>query len=367
MKAFGSFLVALVLAGVLIAGCGQAAPASAPTTSSTAPKAAEPTKAAAPATGTSAATAAPTAAPKVDYPQKGRAITYIAPYAAGGSSDTIMRLMQPILEKQLGVPINIVNKEGAGSQVGTTELALSKPDGYTFGYTSLPTVNTIYLDPDRKAAFSRKDLQALAMHDIDYNVLAVKADSPIKTVKDLVDAAKAKPGKLSITSSGIMSITHMGILSFEQAAGIDINIVQFNGQGPATTALLGGHVDVTCGYVGTLASAIKNNSIRVIGVMGPERNKFVPDVPTVQEQGIKDVIAPNIRGFIMPAGAPQQVIDTLANALKAATEDPQHVKQMEEQYYTVRYAGPKEFGAMMDEWDTRVKPLMDLAKKDTAQ
>jgi len=285
----------------------------------------------------------------------------------GGSSDTIMRLMSPILEKELGVPIQIVNKEGAGSQVGSTEIALSKPDGYTFGYTSVPTINTIYLDPERKAAFGRKDLQALSMHDIDYNVLAVKADSPFKTVKDLVDAAKANPGKITVTSAGLMSTTHLAILQFEQAAGIDVSIVHFNGQGPATTALLGGHVDVTAGYVGTLASTIKAGSIRVIGIMGPEENKFAPGVQTLEAMGIKGVAVPNIRGFIMPAGAPQEVIDTLASALRKATEDPQHVKQMEDVYYTVRYAGPKEFGAIIDEWDTKGKPLIELAKKEAAQ
>ena len=365
MKRYVSVIGTAVLVGLLIVGCTQAAPAPAPTAAPAPPKAAEPTKPAPGAAAPTAAPAAPAAVPakKVDYPQKGKTLTYIAPYAPGGSSDTIMRLMQPVLERELGIPVQIVNKVGAGSQIGTTEIALSKPDGYTFGYTSLPTVNSIYLDPDRKAAFGRKDLQPLTEQSVDYNVWAVKTESPYKTVKDLVDAAKANPKKISISSSGVGSITHMGLLKFAQVAGVDINIVQFDGQGPATTALLGGHIDVSSTYVGNIAGALKSKQMRLIGIMGPERNKYAPDVPSFLEQGYKDVEAPNIRGFVMPAGAPKEVVDTLVSALKKSQEAPDYIKALEEQYYTLRYADPADFSKLWNDWDTKVVPLMELVRK----
>jgi len=363
-----SLVMVVALAAILMAGCSQAAPTPAPTAAPAAPKPAEPTKAAAPAAPT-AAPAAPTAVPKpkVVYPEKGRAVTYIAPYAPGGSSDIIFRLLQPTLERELGVPVNYVAKEGAGSQVGTTEIALAKPDGYTFGYTSLPTVNGIYLDPERKAAFGRKDLQALTQHSAEWNVLAVRDDSPFRTGKDLVDAAKANPGKVTISTSGVLSVTHMGVVQLEQVAGIDLRIVHFNGQGPASTALLGGHVDVSSTYVGNIAQYIKGGQMRPIAYMGPKRNKYIPDTPTMEELGIKGLDAPNIRGFTMPAGAPKEVVDTLAGALKRAQEDPTHIQKLEEQYYELAYASPEEFGKTWDEWDKKVIPLMEAVKKDAAQ
>jgi len=367
-KTMTSLFAATILAGLLIAGCAQATPAPAPTATPAAPKSAEPTKAAAPTTApaapTKAPTVAPTAPPKVIYPEKGKTITYISPYAPGGS-DQIVRLMQPSLEKELGVPLSIVNKEGAGSQVGTTEIALAKPDGYTIGYTSIPTVNTIYLDPARKAAFSRKDLQPLTMHSIGYNMLVVKADSPFKSVKDFVDAAKANPGKITIASTGVGSITHMGILQFEQVAGIDLSIVQFNGSGPSVTALLGGHVDAFSTDLGNIASQVKGGQIRGLGIMAPERSKFAPDVPTFTEQGYPNTDSPNIRGFVMPAGAPREIIDTLVAAFKKSQADPQVIATLENQYYNLHYAPPEEFAKVWDEWDKKVGPLLELVKKDT--
>ncbi len=371
MKRLSVSLAVLSLAvGLVVTGCSSAAPA-APTQAP--PKPAEPTKApAAPAAQpTAAPAAAPTKAPepakKVDYPAQGKNLTFIIGYDPGSATDVGGRIIAPLLEKNLGVQVPVMNKPGAGGQVGMTELANAKPDGYTFGYTSLPTVNTIYLDPERKAAFGRKDLLALTQHSAEWNVLAVKSDSPFKTGKDLVDAAKANPGKVTISTSGVLSVTHMGVVQLEQVAGIDLRIVHFEGQGPASTALLGGHVDASSTYVGNIAQYIKGGQMRTIAYMGPKRNKYVPETPTMEELGIKGLDAPNIRGFTMPAGTPKEIADILSGALKRAQEDPNHIKKLEEQYYELAYASPAEFGKLWDEWDKKVLPLMEAVKKDAAQ
>src|SRR5512139_2410738 len=134
--------------------------------------------------------AAPTAAGTAEYPAKGRTITIIVPSTAGGGTDTATRMLAPILEKDLGVPIQIVNKPGASMQIGLSEVAAAKPDGYTLVMSVLPTAASIYLDPERKATFTRKNLQPIALvYEAPFCVW-VLASSPYKTLKDVADAAK---------------------------------------------------------------------------------------------------------------------------------------------------------------------------------
>ena len=125
------------------------------------------------------------------FPEKGRTLTHIVAYPPGGGTDVTARLLAPMLEKELGIQVQVLNKGGAGGQIGFTELVRSKPDGYTIGNLILPTVITTYLDPTRKAVFSRKSFQLLALQDNDPGIIAVKATGPFKTLKDLIDAAKA--------------------------------------------------------------------------------------------------------------------------------------------------------------------------------
>jgi|GEM_PF-3511648 len=203
-----AFLVSITTLAILVtAGCGQSAPAPTPTKAAAAPaataapaaatapaKAAEPTKPA----------AAPTvaAAPKVDFPQKGKSITINVPWDAGGAADVGTRLITPILEKELGVPVQVVNKPGAGSQTGLADFARAAPDGYTIGNTNLPnTFPDLHGPPTAKATYSRKSFVPISNIVWDPEAIAVKADSPIKTVKDLVDLAKTKEIKVA-TSRG---------------------------------------------------------------------------------------------------------------------------------------------------------------------
>jgi len=151
---------------------------------------------------------------------KGRAISYIVPFDAGGAADLVARAIAPGIEKELGTPVQIVNKPGAGSQVGVTELARSKPDGYTVGVANIPTTITTYLDSERKAIYKRDSFITVAGYAVDPDVLVVKADSPFKSAKDLIEAARTNPEKIKIASaSGKLSPPHMGILLMEKAAG----------------------------------------------------------------------------------------------------------------------------------------------------
>ncbi len=362
MNRFVVFLIAVLTMVTITAGCSQAIPA--PTAAPSA-KAAEPTKAAAPAAqSTAAAPAQPTAAPapKVNFPEKGKSISLIVPFPAGGSTDVGARLLAPLMEKELGVPVQVVNKGGAGSQIGITDLVQSKPDGYTWCYTLLPATVTIYLDPERKAVFGRKDLQFVGMHVSDPQLVAVSADSPYKTMKDVIDAAKANPGKIKASAVGVLGPEHLGILQLEKLTGADFAVVQFDGSAPALTALLGGHTDLQLGTLGVFASAYKSGKVRFLGVTDKVENRLVPGVPTLESQGYK-VYSSVSRVISVPAGTPAPVVDILAGALKKAMDSAEHKQKIEDMGMTLTYMGPQQTATYWDDLESQVKPLMELGKQ----
>lgn len=350
-RLFVPVLAAFAAASLIIVGCSPAAPAPAATKAPASPtKAAEPTKAAAPAQ-------------KVNYPEKGKTLQIIVHWAAGGANDVAARIVQPLLEKELGIPVEVVNKPGASGQVGMTFLSQAKPDGYTIGNLNFPSAIVTTIDPDRKASYKRSDFQPLAMHQYDPGAFAVKPDSPIKNVKDLVDALKANPKKIKICDSGLQSDDHFGILQFQKVTGTEFAIVHFSeGNTPAYAAFLGGHVDVWAGNVGEIANQHKSGEARVIGVMAKERSKFLPDVPTFEEQGVK-VYSASTRGFGAPAGVPKPIVDILSSAFKKVMEDPEHIKKMDDMGLTIRYLPPDKFDAEWAEQEAIYRELLPLTKE----
>lgn len=356
------FIPALcVLMLAITVACGGTAPApnAAPT------KPAEPTKAAPAAQVTSAPAAQPTSAPAAQtatWPEKGRAITWVIPYPAGGGSDVATRLTQPYFEKAIGSPVNLLNKGGAGSQVGVSEVFKAKPDGYTIGHVNFPTMITLYLDKDRAAAFSRKDFQSVALHVTDPLAIAVKADSPYKTVKDLVDAAKAKPGQIKVGTSGLMSPEDFGWRILQQQTGAQFSIVAFDGAGPGNTAIAGGHIDAFGSGISSQLSLAKNGQTRLIGTFAPEGRNMMPGLTTMEDQGYKGFFGLS-RGWYAPAGTPKEAINALAAAFKQAYADPEHQKRMQDNGQFLKYMGPEEMDKFWEEQEKFVAPLVEEAKK----
>lgn len=349
------------MASALIAGCSQPAAPAAPT------KAPEPAKAAAPAAQPTAASAAqPTAAPAAPalvYPEKGKTITMLVNWAAGGSSDIGARLLAAPMEKILGTTITVVNKPGAGGQLGYTELSQAKPDGYTVGTTNFPSAVITYLDPSRKATYTRKSFDQIGLQVIDPGMVAVKSDSPYQSLKDLVDAAKANPKKIRVSTTGLQSDEHFAMAQFQRLAGIQLALVHFpDGSAKAEAAFLGGSVDVFVGNVGDGARLVKNGDARVLGVMDEAENPFLPGVPTFTSQGYKLVFGSS-RGYSLPAGAPKQVVDTLANAMGKACEDPGLKQKMLAQGLTLRYKNPQDYKKYWDDYETMLKELIPLTKQ----
>ncbi len=295
-----------------------------------------------------------------DYPQKGKTITLIIPHEAGGAPDVAGRLLASGLEKELGVPVVVVNKPGASTQIGLTQLVQSKPDGYTFSSVAFPTSLT-YLDPARKAIFTRKSFQPLAMHVLDVNVIAVKYDSPYKNIKDLVEAAKKAPKNIT-AAVGVRNDDHFTALMFEKAAGIRFAHVTFpGGMAPALTQLIAGKIDVFCGNLGDMRSVVKNQQARILGVLDDERSQFFPDVPTMEEQGYK-IYNSSSRGYVLPAGTPKPVVDVLSNAIKKVFDSDEHKKRIADMTLALRYKTPEDFGKYWEEFETQVIELSKLIK-----
>ncbi len=355
-------LPVLVVASLLIVAC-SATPAPAPTQPPAKPTAA------APASGpTAAPTAAPAAKPtdvpakKVEYPQKGKVLTIIAPWAAGGSASLGARALGAALEPILGITVENVEKPGAGSQVGTTELAAAKPDGYTLGYITMPTVQTLYLNPERQATFSRSSFQPVSGHNVDRGIIVVRTDSPYKSIEDLVNAAKANPGKVTAVDTGILGGPHLAIVQLQRLTGVKFAVVHVEGGSQNATTLLGGHADVSFGFAGDMARYVLSGQFRVLGVMDTSIGKLLPPgTRTMESQGYKGFNFPAYRTVVAPAGVPKEIVQVIAGAVKKATEDPAHVKKMQDAGLEVEFMDTERFTAEWADYEQRLKPLVEEA------
>src|SRR5688572_14880770 len=258
------------------------------------------------------------------YPVK--PVQLMIAYPAGGSTDVAARIVASIAEKQLGQPIVVVNRGGAGGQVGWTDMSRARPDGYYLGFINLPALNTVILDPERKATFKEDAFLPLINQVLDPGIIWVKADSPYKTLKDLLEAARRTPNKISAATTGILSDDHLAILMAEEAfPGAAFRMVHLEGGAAQMTGILGGHIDVAFDNVGSVFRRIRTGEVRALAVMDTRRSPFLPDVPTTPELGFKTIISSSTRGIAVPRGTPEAVVKKLQDVFKKAMDDPEHV------------------------------------------
>ncbi len=305
----------------------------------------------------------PSAARAEAYPQKGKPIQMLVAYAAGSPTDAGARIMAADLSAELGTPVVVVNKPGASGQLSYTTLAQSRPDGYTIGTMGFPGGVVSYLDTARQAAYTRKDFQLIGLHVIDPVLLAVKPDSPFKTLKDLVEYAKANPRKVRIPTTGIQSDETFALLQLEKATGAKFALVHFAQGGSAImTAFLGGKVDAFSGNVGELLAQYKRGEVRILGIADDKPSPFYPDVKTWGQQGYP-ISSASSRGFAAPAGVPKEIVDRLSAAMKKVVDSPEHQKKMADMGLTMRYMDPAQYSQYWTEYEATIKELLPITKE----
>ena len=250
------------------------------------------------------------------YPDK--PIKLIVPQAPGSATDTVARILAAELGPQLGQTVIIENKPGAAFTIGLDLVAKAPPDGYTLG---LGPIGALSISPNMiaKIPYSiEKDFAPVALVARGHLLLAVAPTSEYKTVKDLIEAAKKNPGKMTNASSASGSPGHVGAELFKYMAGIDAVHVPYRGGAAATTDLIAGRVTFMFESLNSIAPHAKSGAVRALGVSGDRRSPAFPDVPTVAEAGVPGYSAPTWSGVIAPAGTPKAIVDKINDAVNKA-------------------------------------------------
>lgn len=259
-----------------------------------------------------------------EYPTK--PITIVAPYSAGGASDLASRTMAAVLPGYIGQPVLVVNRTGAGGVTGSTYVNKSKPDGYTL---LLARIGSQSVSPAMKANIPYKydDFTMLAVIELNPVICATASSKPYKTMKELVDTVKAKPGELSFSSAGVGSMLHVAVPLVLNEMGVEnpkdaMNHIPYKGGGNAATAAVGGHVDLVCTNSSALAGHIASGTLRPLLITTPDRQKVAPDAPTVRELGFPGIeVLVGWSGIYGPPGMEPAVADKLRAAFQKVKED----------------------------------------------
>src|SRR2546425_11374254 len=213
-----------------------------------------------------------------------RPVEFIIPFAPGGPTDTAIRVIQPQLSANLGVPVVIVNKAGGGGALGMDAVAKAKPDGYTLAATVRSTL-TILPATQSDVTYKVSDFAAIGTYALDSQVVMVKSGAPWKTLEELIDHAKKNPGKLTYGSAGQGTNSFFTMELLKLAYGLDIAHVPFAGSGPVKNAILGGHVQVGAASLSTMLPVIRSGDVTPLVTSATRRNPAVPTVPTLTEKG----------------------------------------------------------------------------------
>lgn len=268
------------------------------------------------------------AASAQEFPH-GQVLKIIVPANAGGTNDIIARAVQPALSQAFGVPVIIENKIGAGGRTGAQEVARAAPDGRTILMSAShiqATQKWVYrsmsYDPE-------KDLSPLAMVGLSSNVLLVSSSVPVNNVKELISFLRANPGKLSYSSVGVGTSSHLGAELFKSLTGTYVVHVPYNGSAPALKDLLGGITAMQFENMPTALPHIGGGRVKALAVTTPQRSPLLPDVPTMSEAGVAGFEAAPWYCFVAPAGTPPAIVARWNKELEAAMSKPEFVALMQ--------------------------------------
>lgn len=278
-----------------------------------------------------------------------RPITLVVPFPPGGMADLSARPLAVALEKQLKQPVVVLNRPGAAGATGIQYAATQKPDGYTLmvtlvSFSTIPEVDAIF---GRKPAYTRDQFEPIALLAADPPVLAVAASTPWKTLKELVDDAKAKPGTILYSHSGLYGPSHLPMEMFLHAAGIKMRQVPAVGGGPAMTMVLGGNAHMWASPPGMAVPHVEAGKLRILASWGAKRHPAFPNVPTLKELGY-DVENYVWSGMFAPKGVPAPIMATVRKAVAEAVKAPEFTTAMEKIRVPIAYLDAPEFNTFIE-------------------
>ena len=293
-----------------------------------------------------------------DYPN--RPVRLVIPFTTGGSNDIIGRFIADQLGKRLGETFVVDNRGGAGGTLGTDIVAKAKTDGYTLLLISTPhTANSSLY---KKLPYNpSKDFIPVARIGTASQVISVFPGLPVKTLPELIDYAKARPGQVNYVSSGVGSSQHLVSEMFANLAGLQLVHIPYKGAGAALADVAAGHAQISVGTVVQALPLIKGERLRPLAVSGAKRQTVIPDTPTAIEIGLKGFDADNWWGILAPAGTPAELTQKLSVTLADILSKPETVKKMSDESATVAYQGSEAFAKFMEtesiKWAQLVKQL----------
>ena len=290
-----------------------------------------------------------------------RAISMIVAFPPGGVADITARPTAAAMEKIFKQPVAVTNRPGAAGAVGNAAVANAKPDGYTIlmalsSISVIPAADELF---NRKPAYSLDQFAPIALVSADPTILVVHPSLPVKTLKELVALARSRPGQMSFSSSGIYGALHMPMEMFLHATKLKMRHVPTPGGGPAITALLGGHVELTAGGPAAISGHVKSGKMRPIVGWGADRHPSFPDVPTFKELGYKDVEYYIWAGMFAPKATPEPVMKVLRDTARRAVEEADFKGAMAKVGSLVQYKDAPDF---QQYWLADAKRLAGLVR-----
>jgi len=296
-----------------------------------------------------------------DEPYPARAVTIVVPFPPGGIADLTARPLASVFERIFKQPVIVANKTGAAGAVGMQSAAIAKPDGYTImvalvSISTIPEVDALF---GRKPAFTRDQFLGIARLNADPPILVVGADTPWKTVKELVEDGKKRPGEITYSSSGIYGASHVPMEMFLQAAGLNMRHLPTTGGAPAMTAVLGGHAAMWASPPALAVPHLKAGKIRALATWGATRLTTFPDIPTMKEVGY-DIEYYLWTGLFAPKNVPANIVKVLRDAARQAAHDREFKNTMEKIQTPIAYQDADEFRAW---WDRDAQILAGVIKR----
>lgn len=287
-------------------------------------------------------------------------IHIVVPYAPGGYTDIVARLMATKMSERLGQPVIVDNKAGASTIVGADYVAKSPADGYTLVMAVTTTLSTNQF-MFKKLPYKPSDFTPVALAGLTPFILVAHPSVPANNVRELVTLAKAKPGTLNVATLGVGASTQLVLEMFKSAAGVDVKDIPYKGSGPASTDLLAGHVQLYFDGITTSMPRVRAGQLKALGVTSETRSPAAPSVPTFAELGLPKMVAYAWYGLLAPAGTPPAIVDKLNKAANEALQMPDVRAQVDENGGTAPFLSPQQFGELIEShtrvWEKIIKPL----------